>query len=79
MKIELSEKAESLIIAAGYDHPITESDILSIVNQLIKTNKKLQASMGVVEAAIKITRPCDWANYDKRVALVKAVDSFEVD
>ena len=29
------------------------------------------------EAARRITQPVDWANYDKRVALVKAVDDLE--
>ena len=31
----------------------------------------------VAEAARRITQPVDWANYDKRVALVKAVDDLE--
>ena len=38
---------------------------------------ELKALLDVVEAVQRLTQPSDWSNYDKRVALVKAIDALD--
>ena len=56
---------------------LSSQKVIDIAQAYLNLESRIQKLEAVVDAAIRITQPSDWANYNKRVALVKAVDELE--